>query len=348
MSTELFSTGVLTLSRKETYGKNKQAKSVPTFTSRMEKREYYKTANHFDIRNVLDIKGFLNDIRANWNTYISQVHQWIQKNPVKRLIVTGIFTIVFGIFASTGHAAFIQEYTYQVKSGDNIERIAAEHGVTPQEILDANGISSIEGQKILLPKVEDRMVTATILNVRAQPSTESGIIGKYKKGDMVKVAFVENGWAAILIKGRVCFVSANYLAEKQGFSSTVKEPIKTSSTEYVIKSGDTFTKIAKNLGISVSSIQKLNPTVDPAKLKIGQKIKIPAVSASTPNQIIVQAQIAGVDPNGTFRFITSDGKTHAAKASGNMINELFDLQGKKVTLILEGKRGQQMTLVSIQ
>ena len=32
----------------------------------------------------------------------------------------------------------------------------AEHGVTAQEILDANGLTSIEGKKILLPKVEDQ------------------------------------------------------------------------------------------------------------------------------------------------------------------------------------------------
>ena len=55
------------------------------------------------------------------------------------------------------------------------------------------------------------MVTATKLNVRSRPNTESSIIGKYKKGDVVKVAFVEDGWAGILIKGRVCFVSADYL-----------------------------------------------------------------------------------------------------------------------------------------
>ena len=70
----------------------------------MEKREYNKGVNHFDIRNVLDVKGFLNDIRANWNTYVAKVSQWIQKNPVKRLVVTGIFTVVLGISCITSSA----------------------------------------------------------------------------------------------------------------------------------------------------------------------------------------------------------------------------------------------------
>lgn len=407
---EIFTGGELTLSRKETHGKSKRSQSTPVFTTRMEKREYYNE-HFFNIRHVLDIKGFLIDIRDHWDTYVSQVHQWIQKSSIKKLVVTGIFTIVLGFLGSNANAAFIQEYTYQVKNGDSIEAIAAEHGVTAQEILDANGLTSIDGKKILLPKVENRMVNATALNVRSNPRTESSILGTYKKGDIVKVSFVENGWAGILIKGRVCFVKVDYLssipsqttgtAESQtmyvtadslrvratasatsavvgslklndpvmvkstvngwaqvsfhgqtGFVSadflTKKEQVTTNASEYVIKSGDTFTKIAKALGVPASAIQELNPMVDPSKLKIGQKIKVPVASEADTYRIQVTAYISGVDPHGTFRFITADGKTNCAKASGNMINELFNRQGETVTLTLEGKRGQVMTLIDLQ
>lgn len=427
---ELIVNGELIVSRKETYGKSKKTKNAPVFTSRMEKHKYDKSINYFDIRNVLDVKGFLIDIRENWNTYVSQVSQWIQKNPIKKLIVTGIFTIVLSLFTSTANAC-IQEYTYQMKSGESIENIAARHGVTAQQIVDANGLASIDGKKILLPKVQDRTVTATILNIRSQPSTASSIIGKYKKGDVVKVSFIENGWAGILINGRVCFVSANYLTQNQAVASTASQttiPSKsltktmyvtasslrirdrasissaiigslknndrvtvtstlngwaqihyrgrtafiseafltdhapkitisetnisnitsTNSSMYVIKSGDNFTKISKSLGVSVTSIQELNPTVNSLKLKIGQKINVPITTSFTTNQLKVDAQIGGVDPEGTFRFITSDGGTYAGKASGNMINDLFELKGNKVTLTLEGIRGQQLTLISIQ
>ncbi|WP_286231267.1 LysM peptidoglycan-binding domain-containing protein [Neobacillus mesonae] len=431
MTKELFVNGELVLMRKDVYAKSRQVREVPVFTSRMQKREYYQSVNPFDIRNALDIKGLLKEISANWNTYVSQVHQWIQKIPVKRLIVTGVFTVVLGCFASTSNAAFIQEYVYQVKSGENIEVIAKEHGVTAQEILDANGLTSIDGKKILLPKVHNRIVTATILNIRSLPTTSSSIIGKYKKGDVVKVAFVENGWAGILIKGRVCYINMDYLTQKQENAvttdkntKTIKSQAKTmyvtaaslrvregasinstvagslnlndrvsvikslygwaqinfngktafvndayltsvepkkiindsntnssktiSSSEYVIKSGDTYTKIAKELRTSVLSIQELNPTVDPYKLKIGQKIKIPTSTTSTDIHVKVTAHIAGIDSKGTFRFIALDGKNYAAKASGDLINELFKRQGEIATLTLKGKRGQLMTLISLQ
>jgi uncharacterized protein YgiM (DUF1202 family) len=418
MTRELFVNGDLTLIRKETHGKRKKTNSEPPiFTSRMEKRDYYKSFNYFDIRNVIDVKGLLHDIHTNLHTYVSKVNEWVQNSPVKKLVVTGIFTVMFGIFSNTANAAFIQEYTYQVKDGEKIESIAATHGVTAQEILEANGLSSIEGKKILLPKVQNQTVTATKLNIRSQPSTSSNIIGQYQQGDVVKVSFIENGWAAILIKGEVCFVSAEYLTinapsgdqssittnpqtkttmyvtasslrvrqaastnsavlgslklndsvsvisvvsgwAKINFNGKVafvskayltdKEQTNTNTSVYVIKVGDTFTKISKGLGVSVSSIQELNPTADPSKLKIGQEIKIPSTTSPNSNQLIVTAHIGGIDPQGIFRFITSDGKTHVAKATGNMINELFHQQGKTITLTLEGKRGQTLTLISLQ
>lgn len=46
--------------------------------------------------------------------------------------------------------------------------------------------------------------------------------------------------------------------------------------EYIIKSGDTFAKVARAQGVSLADIQTVNPGVDSSKLKVGQKIKLPA------------------------------------------------------------------------
>jgi uncharacterized protein YgiM (DUF1202 family) len=415
MTQKLFVDGELALYRRVTHGKNKKSGSLSVFASRMDEPIDHKDINLLDIRNVLDIKEILKEISKNLITYVLKVNQWIQRNPTKKLLVTGIFTIVLGFFANNTNAACVQEYTYQVKKGEKIEDIATRHGVTAQEILGANGISSIQGKKILLPKVQDWTVTATTLNIRSQPNMDSKIIGKYKNGEVVKVSFIENGWAGILIKGRVSFVSANYLTQKQVVPSITKyvttsslriresastsgailgllklnddvevisinngwakinfkgkiafvsetyltnnKPIRAekevfntsiSRSAYVIKKGDTFTKVGKILGVPVSLLQELNPTVNSSKLKIGQKIKIPIKpSTTTTNQLNVVALIGGVSPQGTFHYITSDGSTYSAKASGDMLNELFELEGERVTLTLEGKRGQQLTLKTI-
>ena len=45
--------------------------------------------------------------------------------------------------------------------------------------------------------------------------------------------------------------------------------------EYVIKAGDTFSKIGKAHGFTGGDVASVNPGVDPSHLKVGQKIKLP-------------------------------------------------------------------------
>lgn len=55
-----------------------------------------------------------------------------------------------------------------------------------------------------------------------------------------------------------------------------KEPAVAGSNEYVIKPGDTLAKIARANGTSLAEITAVNPSVNSAKLHVGQKIKLPA------------------------------------------------------------------------
>ncbi len=53
-------------------------------------------------------------------------------------------------------------------------------------------------------------------------------------------------------------------------------PVVAGAGEYVIKSGDTPRKIAAANGVTVVELMKANPGLDASKLRIGQKIKLPA------------------------------------------------------------------------
>lgn len=54
-------------------------------------------------------------------------------------------------------------------------------------------------------------------------------------------------------------------------------PVVAGPGEYVIKAGDTFAKVGRaNGGFSGSEVASVNPGIDPSKLKVGQKIKLPA------------------------------------------------------------------------
>jgi LysM repeat protein len=53
-------------------------------------------------------------------------------------------------------------------------------------------------------------------------------------------------------------------------------PVVAGPGEYVVKAGDTFAKIGRaNGGFSGADVASVNPGVDPSKLKVGQKIKLP-------------------------------------------------------------------------
>ena len=54
------------------------------------------------------------------------------------------------------------------------------------------------------------------------------------------------------------------------------EPAVAGPNEYIVKGGDTGTKIAKATGASTGDIQAVNPGLDWTKLKPGQKLKLPA------------------------------------------------------------------------
>ena len=53
------------------------------------------------------------------------------------------------------------------------------------------------------------------------------------------------------------------------------------ATDYVVKSGDTFSHIATNKKVTVKALREANPGLEPTKLQIGQKLHIPPPTAPT-------------------------------------------------------------------
>lgn len=56
-----------------------------------------------------------------------------------------------------------------------------------------------------------RVVNASHLNVRNQPTTQSTIIGSYKLGDQIEVVGITNNWATVLYNGKQAYVSVSYI-----------------------------------------------------------------------------------------------------------------------------------------
>jgi LysM repeat protein len=96
-----------------------------------------------------------------------------------------------------------------------------------------------------------------------------------------------------------------------------------SAQEYVIQKGDSFYTIGKKLHVSTKAIQDANPNVNPSKLKIGQKIQIPAAAAAPA--------AGGVAPGvATIPAATGGGEQPYVVKSGDTLTRIASQHGTTV------------------
>jgi LysM repeat protein len=96
------------------------------------------------------------------------------------------------------------------------------------------------------------------------------------------------------------------------------------ATEYIVVKGDSFAKIAKKNGVSVKAIEAANPGIEPTKLKVGQKLSIPASAggAAAPAAAGAQASTGSSAGEETYTVKSGDTLTKIAKAHGTTVKAI--------------------------
>jgi LysM repeat protein len=77
--------------------------------------------------------------------------------------------------------------------------------------------------------------------------------------------------------------------------------------DYSIAPGDNFTGIAKKFRVTVKAITDANPGVEPTRLRLGQKIHIPAPSTTAPSQ--PATAVAASNGTGDQMYVVKSGDT---------------------------------------
>ncbi|HTJ79981.1 MAG TPA: LysM domain-containing protein [Rariglobus sp.] len=122
-------------------------------------------------------------------------------------------------------------------------------------------------------KVDDADGKAT----NAAAAADKANAGINKLASDTQAAFTSVAQEMGNIRGEITKVQeAAKPAAKASKAGASKEPVVAGPDEYVIKSGDTFAKIARANGVSLADIVAVNPGVNASKLHVGQKIKLPA------------------------------------------------------------------------
>lgn len=80
---------------------------------------------------------------------------------------------------------------------------------------------------------------------------------------------------AVLASGATLVIPMKPGEREKVIQARQEEAIRNADVVYVMKRGDTLSKVARQYKVSVASLQKYNNITDPRKVKIGQEIKIP-------------------------------------------------------------------------
>ena len=184
-------------------------------------------------------------------------------------------------------------FTYTVKSGDSLYKIAKVYDTTIQDIIDLNNLKSINltiGQQLRIPetytKPDDMTMPQFINYIVKSGDTLYSIARKY--GITIDEIIKDNGLSSTSLKiGQNLRIKTIQEEIEECFGPDYEPPNDTQATiNYTVKKGDSLYKIAQNYSTSVSDILKLN-NLSSTNLSIGQVLKIPT-SIKTDKTYVVQ------------------------------------------------------------
>ena len=126
-------------------------------------------------------------------------------------------------------------------------------------------------------------------------------------------------------------VAAGYQIQKAMAAS--KAPV------HVVVKGDSFSTMVKKYGVGVKAIEAANPGVDSTKLKLGQKINIPAAAPKPVKTNGTKGDAAAAtDAGGTYTVKSGDNLGSIAKLHGTTVAKLREANGLKTDQIKVGQK----------
>lgn len=156
---------------------------------------------------------------------------------------------------------------YQVKLGDNLTKIAKEYQVTVNDLLKWN---SIINPNLIFPNEIIRINTNYDYTVTSSGNNTIYIV---KKGNtLTKIANLYH----VTINNLVTWNQIkNPNLIYPGEEITIKKGNNDHTLKYIVKEGDTLTKIASDYKISIYELTKINHIKDPNKINKGEILYIP-------------------------------------------------------------------------
>lgn len=184
-------------------------------------------------------------------------------------------------------------FMYTVKRGDTLYSIARKYNTTVQKIIDLNYLKSNNlsiGQVLRIPEMyipEDQMTLPSYTNYIVQRGDTLYSIARANNitvDDLIKDNALTGSTLAIgqTLKIRTPGTNGTTVVEECiGPDYTPPDDEAPVATTYTVKRGDNLYSIANRFNTSVTAIMNLN-NLPNTNLSIGQQLKIPGTSTTTP------------------------------------------------------------------
>lgn len=193
---------------------------------------------------------------------------------------------------------------HKVRSGETMTKIATKYGVTNSQILKWNKLRStrVNVGKVLkiIQKVEVQNSEQNPLDTKNPVAYDTIIQIQHTVGRNESLTFIASKYDVTVdeIKkwnkltsnwlniGQVLTIQTKIKLSKKGSSENKVEeqtdvkpvvtpkPVVEAKKYYTVKSGDLFNRIAQNHGLTQTQLQKLNPGVNAARIKVGQRLRV--------------------------------------------------------------------------
>jgi membrane-bound lytic murein transglycosylase D len=195
---------------------------------------------------------------------------------------------------------------HKVRSGETLTKIAIKHGVTVKQIMTWNGLRSTKApigktlkiiKKVVeviqtTPPMNENDVYDTIIVITHTVERNESLTVIASKYDVTvdeikKWNTLSSNWVNI---GQKLKIQTKLKMSRSGGvpistekleTDEVKEEVKVEAIKpvskpqyYTIRSGDLFNRIAQKHGLTTAQLKKLNPGVNPDRIREGQKIRI--------------------------------------------------------------------------
>ncbi len=199
---------------------------------------------------------------------------------------------------SSNQTATTNTMTHTVKAGDTLNKIAATYQTTVANLVKTNGISNpnliIVGQTLTVGGTSSKTATSTSVSTTTNTTTGTYTV---KSGDTVAKIAAAYGVSVSDIKSWNSLSNVNLILVGQTLSvkgatstATTQQTTQTAANStttatatgtYTVKSGDTLSKIASQLGTTVANIQSLNNLSNVNVLYVNQTLKVSGTASTT-------------------------------------------------------------------